>query len=155
MIWRRMIEHLNPGHRVDALDQPVRVRLELVPWSSSSSPSPPAPTGVNIDTTWVPSGASVLSTTVGIAVSLNGTRRRLAEPRVLERLLQLVDVVEQLDRAAVDLGVESGSAVNSGSSARARLIFTVPLRVFQCSMSWTNASGSSWRSMCCRNLIFG
>ena len=31
--------------------------------------------------------------------------------------------------------LEPGSAMKSGSSARARLIFTTPLRVFQCSMS--------------------
>ena len=39
-------------------------------------------------------------------------------------------------------GSNPGSAVNSGSSASARLIFTVPQRVRQCSMSSTNVVGS-------------
>jgi hypothetical protein len=49
----------------------------------------------------------------------------------------------------MDLGVVVGSL------SIARFTFTVPLRVFQFSMSVTNSDGSSSRSSCCRNVIFG
>jgi hypothetical protein len=49
----------------------------------------------------------------------------------------------------------SGSSRNSGSRESARLIFTVPERVCQFSMSRTKSSGSSSASICRRNVIFG
>ena len=48
-----------------------------------------------------------------------------------------------------------GSAVKSGSSARARLILTTPLRVFQCSMSVTKSSGRFDRPTWSRNAVRG
>ena len=52
-------------------------------------------------------------------------------------------------------GLNPGLAVNSGSSAGARLIFTVPERDRQFSMSATNSDGSSFRSICRRKVICG
>jgi hypothetical protein len=52
-----------------------------------------------------------------------------------------------------DLG--AGSAVKSGSSPRARLILTTPLRERQRSMSATKSAGSSARSTCSRKVILG
>ena len=52
-------------------------------------------------------------------------------------------------------GSNPGSAVNSGSSASARLIFTVPLRVFQWVMSFTKSAGSSVAFSWSRNVILG
>ena len=48
-----------------------------------------------------------------------------------------------------------GSAVKSGSSDRARLILTTPLRVFQCSMSVTKSSGRFARPTWSRNAVRG
>ena len=45
--------------------------------------------------------------------------------------------------------------MNSGSSASARLIFTVPLRVFQWVMSFTKSAGSSVAFSWSRNVILG
>ena len=47
------------------------------------------------------------------------------------------------------LGSKPGSAVNSGSSESARLIFTVPLRVFQCVMSLHELVRQLGRVMSC------
>jgi hypothetical protein len=49
----------------------------------------------------------------------------------------------------------AGSAVKSGSSARARLTLTTPLRDFQRWMSATKSPGSSARSTCSRKVILG
>ena len=51
--------------------------------------------------------------------------------------------------------LDPGSAMKSGSSDRARLIFTTPLRVFQCSMSATKSGGRCSRPTWSRNAIFG
>ncbi len=45
--------------------------------------------------------------------------------------------------------------MNTGARSSAQLIFTTPLRVFQFSMSSTKSAGSSTRSICSRNVIFG
>jgi hypothetical protein len=50
---------------------------------------------------------------------------------------------------------DPGSAMKSGSSARARLIFTTPLRDFQCSMSETKSSGRYSAPTCSRKAVRG
>ena len=75
MICRAFTESLNPG----ATSSKCWINRSAYAsssgqWSSSSSAQSAGTHWLNIDTVWMPSGASVLSTTVGISVSLNGTR---------------------------------------------------------------------------------
>ena len=102
-----------------------------------------------------PSGASVWSNTVGISTSANGS----SAPRPARASWNPRSRYSMSSSTAIappwTFGLKPGSAVNSGSSASARLTFTTPERVRQCSMSETNSGGSFDRGICFRNVICG
>src|SRR5437867_10062902 len=103
--------------------------------------------------TCAPSGASEGSSTVGTTPSENGRlagiARRASSNAVSRYSTQCASSIPP------DRSVKSGAPENRGSFDSAQLILTTPLRVFQCSMSFTNSSGSSLRSNWRRNVSFG
>jgi hypothetical protein len=110
---------------------------------------------VNIETMWWPSGARVLSNTEGMQTSANGTAEgRPAAASWKAPSMSSSDSASTMVPPWIS-GSKAGRQVNWGSRSTARLTLTVPLRVFQRSMSATKSPGSSARSTCSRKVIRG
>ena len=111
---------------------------------------------VNRDMMWVPSGQRVLSKAVGMTPSLKGrSAPRPSRASWKARSMYSIDGAISTDPVWCSASSVPGSAVKSGSSERARLILTTPLRVFHRSMSSTKSAGSSVALMWSRKAVWG
>ena len=98
---------------------------------------------VNIDTTCLPSGASVGSKTLGMQMSANGSAAaRPATASWNAPSMSSSDSASTIVPPCTS-GSKPGLAVNSGSRSTATFTFTVPLRDRQRSMRSTKSVGSS------------
>jgi hypothetical protein len=108
---------------------------------------------VNSETTCAPGGARDGSSVVGITPSLKGYVAGIPA-RASSNERSSCAIEGAISKPPLK-SFQSGSSASLGSSLTARLIFTTPERLDQCSTSWTNSGGSSARSICRRKVICG
>ena len=112
---------------------------------------------MNIEKLWTPSGIRVLSSVVGMTPSTNGRsapfRNRWASWNASSAYWG--EKHSSTEPVWWSWSSLPGSAMKSGSSLMARLIFTTPLRVRQFSMPRTKSAGSSFGARSRRKAICG
>src|SRR6266545_3981278 len=154
--WRAMTEALKFGAR-----ESYRSMTRSAYCSSSSRWGASAQSSgthwVNIEKLWTPSGINVLSRVVGMTPSTNGRsapfRNRWASWNASSAYWG--EKHSSTEPVWWSWSSLPGSAMKSGSSLMARLIFTTPLRVRQFSMSRTKSAGSSFGARSRRKAIWG
>ena len=97
-----------------------------------------------------------MSKAVGITPSLNGrSAGRPSRASWNARSMYSTEGAISTEPVWCSCRFEPGSAVKSGSSPRARLILTTPLRDFQCSMSLAKSGGRFSAPTCSRKAVRG